>query len=142
MLDELTPAERREMGELRVRDAAYDAVVRLWQERKKEGLSQKELSEFLEKDPAWVSKNLSGPGNWTLRTIGAFMEALNGHIQIKVVPLEKCDEGSNFDFYKEFDRAAKNNFDEAQAIEIKAQVKNDVVLIYQHKYNKRFVVNR
>lgn len=33
-------------------------------------------------DAGWVSKNLRGPGNWTMKTFGAFVEGLNGEAQI------------------------------------------------------------
>lgn len=142
MLDELNNAERREMGALRVRDAAFDAVLRLWKQRKNEGLTQKELSDFLEKDPAWVSKNLSGPGNWTLKTIGAFAEALNGHIDINITPIEQLRCDANYDFYLEFDRTCAEAFKGAQQVEVKAEVKNDIVLIYAPRYNNNFKVSR
>jgi hypothetical protein len=87
-LNSLSPAERREFGFARARDAAFDAVSSLWARRQKEGMTQIDISNALGSDPGWVSKNLRGPGNWTLRTFGAFVEALNGEARIVVRALE------------------------------------------------------
>ena len=51
-------------------------------------MTQKDLAAKIGRDPAWISRKLHGPGNWTLRTIGAFVVALNGEIEIKVHALE------------------------------------------------------
>jgi transcriptional regulator with XRE-family HTH domain len=83
-LTALSPEQRREYGFARVRDVAFDAVSALWQRRQSEGMSQLDVANALGSDPGWVSKNLRGPGNWTLRTFGALVEALNGDAQIIV----------------------------------------------------------
>jgi transcriptional regulator with XRE-family HTH domain len=84
----LSPKERRDFGFARVRDAAFDAVVSLWARRQEQGMTQIDLANALGSDPGWVSKNLRGPGNWTLRTFGAFVEALQGEARITIRPLE------------------------------------------------------
>lgn len=35
------------------------------------------------KDPAWVSRNMRGPRNWTFKTFGALIEALDGEVEIE-----------------------------------------------------------
>jgi hypothetical protein len=80
----LTPAERREYGFLRVRDAAFDAVCTLWKRRQDEGMTQAQVAGAIDGDTGWVSKNLRGPGNWTMKTFGAFVEALKGEVQISI----------------------------------------------------------
>jgi transcriptional regulator with XRE-family HTH domain len=96
----LTPKERREYGFLRVRDAAFDAVSALWQRRQNEGMTQVELATAIGGDAGWVSRNLRGPGNWTMKTFGAFVEALNGEAQIAVRAAEDRPAAlSNFHAY-------------------------------------------
>ena len=81
-LTSLAPKERRDYGFARVRDAAFDAVSSLWARRQKEGMTQVDLATAIGADAGWVSKNLRGPGNWTMKTFGAFVEGLNGEAQI------------------------------------------------------------
>lgn len=103
MLNEWTNEEQRELGVLRVRDAAYDAIYRLWKERQAEGMTQKELAEFLGKDQGAVSRILAGPGNWTLKSIGELAEALKGIVFIDVVAAEKHASGDNYDIYADWE---------------------------------------
>jgi hypothetical protein len=51
-------------------------------------MTQTDIANALGSDPGWVSRNLRGPGNWTLRTFGAFVEALNGEAQITIRALD------------------------------------------------------
>jgi hypothetical protein len=88
---ELRPLKQREQGDYgfaRVRDQAFDAVQELWRRRQAEGMRQKDIATFLGRKPAWVSRNLSAPGNWTLRTFGEFMQALGGEAEIRVHAVE------------------------------------------------------
>src|SRR5882672_11283893 len=80
----MTPEQRADYGASRVRDAAYDAVMDLWRRRKSEGMTQTQLADALGGDAGWLSRNLRGPGNWTLRTVGRLVEALNGEVELKV----------------------------------------------------------
>jgi hypothetical protein len=80
----LSPKERREYGFARIRDAAFDAVSSLWARRQNEGMTQGDISSAIDGDPGWVSKNLRGPGNWTMKTFGALVEALDGEVLITV----------------------------------------------------------
>jgi transcriptional regulator with XRE-family HTH domain len=84
----MTADQRGDYGFARVRDAAYDAVMELWRRRKAEGMTQAQLADALGGDTGWLSRNLRGPGNWTLRTVGRFVEALNGEVELKVHGLE------------------------------------------------------
>ncbi|MBR0668286.1 hypothetical protein GXW71_28295 [Roseomonas hellenica] len=64
------------------------------------------MADRVGRDPAWVSRNLSSPGNWTLRTFGELTEALGGDVEIKIAASE--DSGhENFDAYAEFFSKAK-----------------------------------
>lgn len=100
---ELRPLRQREQGDYgfaRVRDQAFDAVQALWRRRQAEGMWQKDIAAFLGRKPAWVSRNLSAPGNWTLRTFGEFMQALGGEAEIQVHALEDAvRETRNHDAY-------------------------------------------
>lgn len=84
----MNPQERGDYGFSRVRDAAYDAVMELWRRRKAEGMTQAQLAEALGGDEGWLSRNLRGPGNWTLKTVGRLVEALNGEVELKVHGIE------------------------------------------------------
>jgi hypothetical protein len=68
-----------EYGAARIRNEAFDQVCVLWERRRSEGWTQQQLADVIGRDPGWISRNLSAPGNWTLRTIGALTQALNGH---------------------------------------------------------------
>ena len=81
-------SERADYAFSRIRDAAYDAVMDLWRRRKAEGMTQIQLAEALGGDAGWLSRNLRGPGNWTLRTVGRFVDALNGEVELKIHGLE------------------------------------------------------
>ena len=98
----------RKLASARVRDAAYDAVFGLWVKRKGEGMTQQDIAQFLDRDPAWVSRNLSGPANWTLRTFGELTEALSGYAHIVVEPTEDIVPG-NFDIYADIDTTDVNH---------------------------------
>jgi transcriptional regulator with XRE-family HTH domain len=87
-LSDLTPKELEAYGFARVRDIAFDAVRELWHRRQAGGMSQQDFAARIGRDPAWVSRSLRGPGNWTLRTIGAFVAGLDGEIEITVNGLE------------------------------------------------------
>jgi transcriptional regulator with XRE-family HTH domain len=87
----MTTAQRADYGFARVRDAAYDAVMDLWRRRKSEGMTQAQLAEALGGDTGWLSRNFRGPGNWTLKTVGRLVEALNGEVEIRVHALEDAN---------------------------------------------------
>jgi transcriptional regulator with XRE-family HTH domain len=89
-----------EYGAERIRNEAFEQVCLLWERRKAEGWTQKQLADEIGRDPGWVSRNLSAPGNWTVRTIGAFVQGLNGEAEMKVAALEDpVDTPTNYDAY-------------------------------------------
>lgn len=96
----MNPRDRANYGFARVRDAAFDAVLSLWRRRQSEGWKQADLVRLLNRDRSWVSRNLRGPGNWTLRTFGELVEALDGEVEISVNALEDpLQPARNFDAY-------------------------------------------
>lgn len=103
----LAPLEGAELGDYglaRVRDVAFDAVQRLWRRRQAEGMNQKQLAARISRDPATVSRNLRAPGNWTLRTFGELVQALNGNVRIIVEAAEDTTPSwGNYDAYDEHD---------------------------------------
>ena len=102
-LNSLTPQELRDYGFARVRDAAFDSVSSLWARRQTEGMTQADLVTAIAADAGWVSKNLRGPGNWTLRTFGALVEALGGEAEIRVRAAEDpLPIRSNYHAYVEY----------------------------------------
>lgn len=97
----LAARDLADFGFARVRDLAFDAVQRLWRRRQAEGMSQKHVADVLQRDPAWVSRRLRAPGNWTLRTFGEFVQALDGEAEITVYALEDPPaDPQNFDAYE------------------------------------------
>jgi hypothetical protein len=52
-------------------------------------MKQSDIAGVLNRDPAWVSRQLRGPGNWTLKTIGELIEALNAEVEIRVFGREE-----------------------------------------------------
>src|ERR1700730_8611399 len=103
-LDPTAPLKGRDLeeyGAARIRNEAFEQVRLLWERRKKEGWTQKMIAEQIGRNPSWVSRTLSAPGNWTLRTIGAFPQALKGEVEIKIISLEDpVEAASNFDAYE------------------------------------------
>ena len=99
--DENRPSrDRADYGFARLRDQMFDAVAALWRRRKAEGLTQKELAARIGRDPAWVSRNLAAPGNWTLRTAGELIQSLEGEAEIQVAALEdERERRVNYDAY-------------------------------------------
>jgi len=88
---------RADYGFACARDVAFDAVQSLWRKRKAEGMKQTDIAKALGHHPAWVNRNLRGPGNWTLRTFGELVEAMNGEIEITVYGIEShVLPGSNY----------------------------------------------
>jgi transcriptional regulator with XRE-family HTH domain len=87
-LDEMSPQDRALYGYSKARNAAFQAVQKLWRRRKADGMTQLQLGQRIGMDPARVSKYLSGPGNWTLRTFGELVEALDGEAEIIVYGME------------------------------------------------------
>ncbi len=104
---QLKPLEKSELadyGLAQVRDAAFEAILNLWRFRQAQGWTQKRLTENIGRDKATVSKYFRGPANWTMRTLGELVQALEADIRIIVDPLEESnDDGKNFDAYDEFD---------------------------------------
>ena len=87
-------------GFARVRDKAFDAIHGLWAKRKSQGVLVKDVASKIGRDTGWVSKQLRGPGNWTLRTFGELVEALDGEAEIAVFGLEEpVISRSNYDAY-------------------------------------------
>src|SRR5580693_642084 len=103
-LNEMSPRDRADFGYARVRNAAYEAVQKLWRRRKENGLTQQALAASIGMDPARLSKYLSGPGNWTLRTFGELVEGLDGEAEIKVFGLEdQLSTRPNFHAYADYE---------------------------------------
>lgn len=86
-------------GFARVRGKAFSAVRHLWSLRESQGWTQAKLAERMERDPAWVSRKLSGPTNWTLKTFGELANAMDGEVEITVCDLNVAPELSNHDAY-------------------------------------------
>lgn len=94
----MTREERRDYAIAAAQDAAFDAVAALWRKRKAAGVRKSDLADRLGRDRGWVTRSLSGPGNWTIRTLGELAEALDGDVEIMVIGREEPPR-HNFDAY-------------------------------------------
>ena len=66
-------------------------------------MRQTDIVAAVGRDAGWVSRTLRAPGNWTLRTIGELVEALNGEIEIIVHAKEEpTAQFSNYHAYAEY----------------------------------------
>lgn len=98
MPEPLTKEEIKQLNVARVRDALFDGVYALWQQRKREGLTQSTLAAELGRDRAWVSRTLRGPANWTVRSVAELLAALDGKLEVAVIPRER-PAADNYDHY-------------------------------------------
>ena len=100
---DLEPRELADYGFARARDIAFDAVSALWRRRRDGGMKQVELARIIGRDPSWISKNLRGPANWTLRSLGELVEGLDGEITITVYPSEEGpSKRDNYSVYHDY----------------------------------------
>lgn len=84
---------------------AFEAVTKLWRKRQAAGMKQSDIADFLGRDRGWVSRSLRGPGNWTMRTLGELVEALNGELEIATRPREELPQVTqNSDAYAGYDQ--------------------------------------
>ena len=90
-------------GFARARDKAFAAIRTLWKLRQAQGVTQTDLALRLDRDPAWVSRKLSGPTNWTLRTFGDLADALDGEVEIRIIDLNVGHSPANFDAYSKLE---------------------------------------
>ena len=98
----LEPGDLANYGVFRAKYAAFLAVKELWERRQKEGVKQADIARAINVNPAWVSRQLRGPANWTLRTLGALVEALDGELEIRICERnDKAKSSQNFDAYSE-----------------------------------------
>lgn len=101
---QLQPRDAADYGFARARDIAFDAVHALWRKRTDEGMKQTDLAEAIGRDRGWVSRNLRGPGNWTLRTLGELVEGMNGELHIVVHAQEDApSRAANYSAYQDHD---------------------------------------
>lgn len=103
-LKALEKSELADYGLAQVRDAAFEAFLRMWRYRQAEGWTQKRLAQNIGRDKATISKYLRGPANWTMRTLGELVQGLEADVRIIIEPLEQPQsDGLNSDAYDEFD---------------------------------------
>lgn len=103
-IPEMSDHVRGQYGIARAKNIAFDAVSALWRRRRAQGVKQLDIAKFTGQSPSTVSRNLSGPGNWTLRTLGLYVESLDGELEIFVHAMEDpLKTPTNYDAYTEFD---------------------------------------
>jgi hypothetical protein len=87
--DTATPQVRAAYGHARAKNALFAAVHELWRRRQQEGLTVNHLSQRIGRSPRWIKRALSGPGEWTLKTFGELVEAMEGEIEAHALPDER-----------------------------------------------------
>lgn len=103
----LSDHDRGQYGIAHAKHVVFEAVSSLWRRRHAQGMKQLDIAEFVEQSPSTVSRNLSGPGNWTLKTLGLYVEALNGELEVIVHAMEDpVKTPTNYDAYAELDGPA------------------------------------
>jgi hypothetical protein len=101
------PRDTGDYGFGRARDVAFDAVQTLWRRRKTAGMQQVDIARAIGRDAAWVNRSLRGPGNWTLRTLGELVQAMNGELEITVHGMEDAvPTRANYHAYADYEPAA------------------------------------
>jgi hypothetical protein len=101
---DLTKRDLAAYGVARFRDQVFDAVLSLWRRRSAEGWTQKRVAEAIGRDPAWVSRNLRAPGNWTIQTVGELVQGLEGEVEVSTAALEDpVQYTSNYAAYNAYD---------------------------------------
>lgn len=99
--ESFSPKENASYGEEKAKGSAHLAVRDLFYRRIREGKKQEEIAAAIGKDPAWLSRTMKGPANWTLKTLGALVIALDGELKIQVSASEDIavNNLTNFDAY-------------------------------------------
>lgn len=103
-------------GFARVRDKAFASVRKLWNVREEQGWTQLDLARRMGKNPAWVSRKLSGPTNWTFRTFGDLTDAMDGEVEIMVRDLQGTQDLTNYDAYSDYGEPPIERFDLSKLI--------------------------
>ncbi len=76
----------------RQRNRVFSAVVGMFSRlAETQGLTKKELAFRLGKEPAQISRWLSGPGNWTLDTVSDLLLAMGCELDQEVVSTQQRD---------------------------------------------------
>ena len=102
---EITPLQGRELahfGTCVIANQAFDAIRQLLTKRMAAGMTVEDIAKKIGHTPRWVHSKLSGPGQWNLYTIGALTQALDGEVELQIVPLETPREMTRIDAYERY----------------------------------------
>lgn len=73
----------------RLKNRLFQSIVAFFAEKaEKEELTKRDLALSLGKDPAQITRWLSGPGNWTLDTVSDLLLAMDSELDLRVEPLD------------------------------------------------------
>jgi DNA-binding phage protein len=73
----------------RLKSRIHEAILEVFEQRKKTGLTKAELSRRLGKAPEQVTRWLSAPGNLRLDTVSDLLLAMNSELVFNVVEIEQ-----------------------------------------------------
>lgn len=88
---EMHPLTDREIFYFRQRqkNRVFQSVIAYFADQVKvRGLSKRDVATLLNRDPAQITRWLSGPSNWTLDTISDLLLAMNAELEIKIIALD------------------------------------------------------
>ncbi len=83
------PLTEREVFYFRTsyRNRVYQSVMAYFAAcAERDGLTKARIAALLQRDPASITRWLSGPGNWTLDTVSDLLLAMNAEMSNEVIP--------------------------------------------------------
>lgn len=73
----------------RLKNRIFQSIVAFFADKaEKSGLTKKDVASSLGKDPAQITRWLSGPGNWTLDTVSDLLLAIDCELEFRIEPIE------------------------------------------------------
>ena len=88
-LKDNAPLDEREIFYFRAsyRDRVYQSVMAYFAAcAERDGLTKARIASLLQRDPASITRWLSGPGNWTLDTVSDLLLAMDAEMSNEVIP--------------------------------------------------------
>lgn len=81
----------------RNRNKAFESTIKALKDSvEKDGLTRKAIAERLGKDPAQITRLLSGPANWTLDTLSDLLFAAGAVMDYRAVRMEALPKSNHF----------------------------------------------
>lgn len=95
---EMHPLSDREIFYFRQRqkNKVFQSVIAYFAEQAEaRGLTKRDIAKLLNRDPAQITRWLSGPSNWTLDTISDLLLAMKAELEINIVAFDDDSVGDD-----------------------------------------------